>query len=204
MKKFNLMAIITAGFLLTACGSSSTRDSTINGSGFNNTSNTTSPGNIYNWPLAPEFFAALTGLDGANPTQSYSTGTSQTLKVKVTPLSAPNLAIQGFGGWAFAYGCISLQVHVNGTTQMTQVLRVASVTQAQNSPCANAPTSQILNFNNAMSGANAVDVIVSNAQYDNCRTMDPNAYGCSMKPVWKNHRVGAQIAVQVDGTWLDP
>jgi hypothetical protein len=122
----------------------------------------------------------------------------------VTPLSAPNMAIAGYGAWNFAYGCAAVQVHVNGTTQMTQMLRVGSVAQSSNSPCANAPTYQILNFDNAMSGGSTVTVTVSDAQYDNCRTMDPSAYGCAMKAVWTNHFVGTKIAIQTDNTWLDP
>jgi hypothetical protein len=204
MKKFNVMAVMAAGVLLAACGSSSTRDSTITGSGFNNSSGNTSVGNIYNLPQAPEYIAKISGPSGSYPSQSYSVGTSRTLRVKVTPLSAPNMAIAGYGSWNFAYGCAAVQVYVNGTAQMTQMLRVGSVAQSANSPCANAPTYQILNFDNAMSGGTSVSVIVTNAQYDNCRTKDPSAYGCAMKAVWTNHFVGANIAIQTDNTWLDP
>lgn len=204
MKKLNLIPLMMAGALLAACGSSSTRDSTISNSGFNTSSGSSSAGNIYNLPLAPEYIAKISGAAGSSPSQVYSVGTSRTLRIKVTPVSAPNMAIAGFGAWNFAYGCAAVQVHVNGASQMTQMLRVGSVAQAQNSPCANAPTSQILNFDNAMSGAGTVSVIVSNAQYDNCRTMDPNAYGCAMKAVWTDHFVGSKVAIQTDNTWLDP
>jgi hypothetical protein len=226
MKKVNGFIFVLASVLMVACGSSSTRDFTTSGLGGGTTGGSTSGstsgsggGNIYNLPLAPEFQAVLTGSTGQQPTVSQSYGTSHLIRVKVTPNSAQNLLNTTYQNWVFPYGCLQLKVTVNGIVRQTQVLKVANVYQEPNSPCANAPESEILEFSNSASGALPVDVTVSNAVYDNCRGLDPMDYGgtcnpyfnglywvtpsAGMKAVFANHVVAATIAVQTDGTYLE-
>jgi hypothetical protein len=224
---------------LSACGSNSTRDFTTgglsNGTGSNNTGNTGNGnnsgggGNVSNYPQAPSFDAIVSGAGGTSPSvvktnTNIITGglqTSRTLRVKVAPLPAPHMTVAP--GWVYAYGCYQVQVNVNGTTQTTQVLRVSGVTQAPNSPCANAPDHQILNFDNVMNGSGNFTITVTNPQYDNCRNLavsmnsydvrgylyygsDP-MYGnaqCALWPVWMNSLTEATITVQPDGYWMDP
>jgi len=197
--------------LLSACGSNSTRDRTLGQSGlsdgsgsFSNTNAGNTGGNIYNLPLAPERVVEITGQGGMTPAYRISAETSRTLKVKVVALPAPHLTVPGYTNWVFPYGCMRIRVTVNGTTQATQVLRVADAAQGSNSPCANAPTSQVLDFSDAMTGDGPVDVVVSSPEYDNCRTYNPMYYGCQMSAVWMNHMAAANVSVQTDGTWLNP
>ena len=227
MKKTNGFIFVLASVLLVACGSSSTRDFTTSGLGGGGTTGGSTGGstsgsgggNIYNLPLAPEFQAVITGATGQKPTVIQSFGTSHLIRVKVTPLAAPNLLNSTYQNWVFPYGCLQLNVRVNGVVRQTQVLKVANVYQEPGSPCANAPESQILDFSNTASGSAPVDVTISNANYDNCRGLDPMDYSgiCNpywngyyyqtpspgMKAVFANHAVGANIAVQTDGTYLE-
>ena len=213
MKTMSKFFIVLSVLALTACGSSSTRDFTTNSQGFNNnnTNNNNSgggTGNINNLPLAPEFDAHISGMTGVQPSASYTTGTSNLLRIKVTPLAAPNLIIAPYTNWVFPYGCLTVQVHVNGITRTTQYLRVAGTYQAPGSPCADAPDHQILDFTGSSFGSGNITVTIDNPTYDNCRNWWPLNYGsqstynCNMSAVWKNHMVAATIAVQTDGTYL--
>jgi hypothetical protein len=231
MKKNTVTSFVfvLGALALTACGSSSTRDFTtsgLGGGGGGTTGGSTGGsigggGNVTNAPLAPEFTAVLTGATGAQPVAEQDFGTSKLLRVKVTPLSAQNLlASSPYPNWVFPYGCLQLKVTVNGITRQTQVLRVANVYQEPNSPCANSPEWQVLEFSNSSVGA-PIDatVTVSNAVYDNCRGLDPMDYGGTCNPYWNgytwitpspgmkavfaNHVVAATIAVQVDNTYLE-
>jgi len=214
MKTFKGLSVLAAIAMLSACGSNSTRDGSVSSSGLSNPTNTTNNplptpsntgGNIYNLPLAPERVASISGVGGPQPTQSFSVSTSATLKVKITALPAPHLTLSGYTGWVFPYGCMQVRVTVNGSTQTTQVLKVADAPQGMASPCANAPSSQILDFGNAMTGAGPVTVTISDAQYDNCRYYYyPLTYGCSLSAMFKNHMASANVAIQTDGTWLNP
>lgn len=209
MKTTKILSVFALVALLTACGSQTSRTSVgaSTASGSNSTSGlgSTSTGNIYNLPLAPQQNVKVSGSNGPYPTVMLSPlSTSHTLKVKVTALNAPNMTIPGYEGWVFPYGCMQLTVTVNGVSQTTQVLRVGNATQGSTSACANAPTAQTLDFTNAITGNSAVSVTLSNPQYDNCRYYWPMNYGCSMSAVWSNHLVAATIATQIDGTWMDP
>jgi hypothetical protein len=210
MKSFPLFSMIGLMVLLSACGSNSTRDRTLSSSGLSETAggsgntNTTPGGNIYNLPLAPERIVEISGQGGMTPAYRMTAQTSRTLKVKVAALPAPRLTVPGYTNWVFPYGCMRVRVTVNGTTQATQVLRVADAAQGAQSPCANAPTSQVLDFSDAMTGDGPVDVVVSSPDYDNCRTYNPMYYGCQMSAVWMNHMAAANVSVQTDGTWLNP
>ncbi len=195
--------------LMSACGSQVARESSSRISSAAATTTATgvqtgSSGNIYNLPLAPEFVARMNGPNGAVPNATYTLRTSRTLKVKVTPLSAPNLTLPGYTNWVFPYGCLRLQVTANGTTQTTQILRVDGASQGNTSACKDAPTSQVLDFTNAMTGAGDVIVTVQNAEYDNCRYTWPMNYGCSMSAIFQTHIVAASIAMQADGYWMNP
>ena len=209
MKKVNQILIVMFAVMVTACGSSSTRDYTSQGLSTGGSSTGTTgtsgiqTGNIYNLPLAPEFDAQISGQGGPHPAETFSTGTSHLIRVKVTPLQAPHLTIAPYTNWVFPYGCLRLQVSVNGVTRSTQVLKVGNVTQGSSSPCANAPESQILDFSNTATGASNITVTVTSPEYDNCRQQWPMNYGCYMSAVWLNHMVAATIAVQTDGTYLE-
>jgi hypothetical protein len=208
---FSLFSVFGLMVLLSACGSNSTRDRNLGQSGLSDGSGSPSSssaagstGNIYNLPLAPERVVEITGPGGMTPAYRITAETSRTLKIKVAALPAPHLTVPGYTNWVFPYGCLRIRVTVNGTTQATQVLRVADAAQGSNSPCANAPTSQVLDFSNAMTGDGPVDVVVSSPDSDNCRTSNPLYYGCQMSAVWMNHMAAANVSVQTDGTWLNP
>ncbi len=193
--------MLTIAAVLSACGSSTTVDSNLNSSGFGGSGGASGQfsGNWMNLPLAPNFTDTIYGSASA---QHGGFNPSAQFRVKITP--QPAVSLPQAPGWTFPYGCVSVTVRVNNVTQTTAVLRVAGVTQNPNSQCANAPTSQILDFSNAMTGANSVSVRVSNPQYDNCRTNQPHQYGCSMSAVWTGHVVRIRTDVQPDGYWLDP
>ncbi len=211
MKTFNSVLVALAVLALTACGSQTSRSVTSGGaltgaSGTNgsNGSGEDTTGNINDLPQAPSQVVTVSGNSGAYPTVSFRASTSRTLKVKVTAMSAPNLVNPGFTNWVFPYGCMQVTVQANGMTLTTQVLRVGSAGQGGSSSCANAPTSQTLDFTNAVTGSGSVLISVTNAQYDNCRSQNPLAYGCGMSAVWSNHLVSTNITTQVDGYWMDP
>lgn len=212
MKTFNLLSFAAIALVLTACGSQVSQSGITTSSGSNasssssSTNNASSTGNIYNLPNAKISTVTLSGTVGPYPTVSFQTATSRTLKVKVTAQSAPHLTIPGYEGWVFPYGCMQLTVSVNGgQPQTTQVLHVSNV---DDSLCANAPTEQVLDFTNDMTGNGHATITVSDPQYDNCRNQWPlqfgGQYNCQMSAVWSNHLVKATLQTQVDGTWMDP
>ena len=209
MKTFNSVLVALAVLALTACGSQTSRSVTsggaltgASGSSGSSSSGEDTTGNINNLPQAPSQVVTVSGNSGTYPTVSFRASTSRTLKVKVTAMSAPNLVVPGATNWVFPYGCMQVTVSANGMTLTTQVLRVG--TQGGSSTCANAPTYQVLDFTNAMTGSGSALITISNPQYDNCRAQSPLAYGCGMSAVWSNHLVSTNITTQVDGTWMDP
>ncbi len=114
-------------------------------SGGSTSSGTTIPstnptGNIYGLAPAPQSMFQITGDTGT--ARSWSPGTafsSETkLKVKISPLPATNITVPGYNNWVFPYGCMSVQVTVNGSTQTTVPLKVPGMVQSPGSPCANA------------------------------------------------------------------
>ena len=159
-------------------------------------------GHDWNLPAAMEQQVDLSGASGPMPSKTITTSTSRTLVVKVTALAAQNLTIPGYQNWVFPYGCLQVNVNVNGSTQ-TALMQVANVAQGSSSPCAGAPAFKVLNFSNVMSGSGPTTVTITNPVYDNCRTYNPFYYGCYMSAVWMNHIVAANVTVQVDGTWMD-
>ena len=210
MKTFNFLSVIMVAGMLTACGSSSTRDNTIDANGLTNSSGTNS-GNWQNLPAAPSWQAVLFG-PSTNGAYSYGDSsvvspntyyTSAQLKVKIVPLVAPN-SPGGAGTFNFPYGCVQFNVKVNNHTQSTGVIRVAGVTQNSNSQCANAPTSVVLDFSTYLTGSGSVSVTVSDPVYDNCRNMNPGCYGGSMRNAAPQHPVKFQAVVQPDGYYMDP
>ncbi|MBC7398256.1 MAG: hypothetical protein H7333_12510 [Bdellovibrionales bacterium] len=212
MNTTKILTLMTGLVLLSACGSQVARESGLtntgsaigssNGIGTQTGSN--GAGNVYNLPLAAESVARINGANGAVPSYLATVRTARTLRVKITPHAAPNLTLPGYTNWVFPYGCLRLQVSVNGTTQSTQILRVDGTAQGGTSACANAPTSQILDFTNAITGDGPVNVVVSNGEYDNCRYTWPMNYGCSMSAIFATHIVAASVAIQNDGTWMNP
>jgi hypothetical protein len=205
-----LALVVTSLLVLTACGSTTARESLTTGAGSSlsgsQTGLTTTPtpsGNIYNLPDADSYVAQLNGASGAVQTVTYNIQTSRTLKVKVTPMGAPNLTLPGYTNWSFPYGCLRLRVTVNGVTKVTGVLRVDGVSQGATSVCANAPTYQVLDFTNSVTGNGTTAVTVSNPEYDNCRYTWPLNYGCQMSAIFQNHIIASSIQIQGDNTWMD-
>lgn len=202
---------IVALTALSACGSQALREGAVvsgsvaNGTQTGSGTNVSTPtgGNIYNLPAAPQQRLELSGNNSTEFKKTLLVQTGRTLRIKVKPLPAPNVTIPGYTNWVFPYGCLSVSVTVNGMTRSTQTLRVEGVTQGSNSPCANAPTSQIIDFTDQMTGTGQTQIEVSNANYDNCRQYWPLNYGCSMSAIWQNHRVALDATIQVDGTYMD-
>jgi hypothetical protein len=210
MKTVNLVSVLMVAGMLAACGSNSFRDNTVNSSGLSSggSGSGTNVGNVQNLPAAPSFSDSIFGTPATGyPAYGATTVThspfypSAQMKVKITPLAASNVPGQAFN---FPYGCVSMNVTVNGYLIPTGTLRVAGVTQGANSQCANAPTSVVLDFSSHIVGGSYADVTISVPQYDNCRTMDLHAYGCSMSGVAPQHMVNYRVQVQPDGYWLDP
>lgn len=211
MRSTILKSVAVTSFLIfTACGSTVANQSITGGAssligGVQATpTSTPSSGNIYNLPDATTYTAKINGIGGAVPTYvSPAIATSRTLRVKISPLSAPNMTLPGYTGWVFPYGCMQLQVTVNGVTQTTNVLKVANAPAAYNSVCANNPSSEVLDFSNDITGNGTVNVTISNAVYDNCRSWG-NAfnYGCAMSAMFMNHVAAATVQIQGDGTYL--
>ncbi len=210
MRSYHLLSVGIAILTLTACGSSVSRTGTVTSNSTGSTSSTGTQtgasGNIYNLPLAPSFQATFNGVNGTLPAAISTVKTSRTLKVKITPLSAPNLTLPGYTDWVFPYGCLRVQVTVNGVTQTSKILKVSGENQDQNSACANAPTSQTLDFTNAMTGNGPATISISNAEYDNCRYGNAYhlQYNCSMSAIYKDHIVAATVSTQTDNTYMDP
>ena len=197
--------------VITACGSTTAHESTTGGASTisgtqtgTTTSNTTASGNIYDLPDADSYVASLNGAGGTVTTATYSIHTSRTLKVKITPLNAPNLTLPGYTAWSFPYGCLRLRVTVNGVTQTTSILRVDGISQGATSVCASAPTYQVLDFSNDVSGNGTSSVVISNPEYDNCRYTWPLTYGCQMSPLFQNHIMASTVQIQNDSTWMSP
>ena len=206
---FGSFAMIAAGLTLMGCGSQSMKESStaLNGLNGNQTGVISTPiptGNVYGLPGAPQQRVTLGGNNSTAYTQTLTFQTSRTLKIKIKPLPAPNITVPGYTNWVFPYGCVSVTVTVNGMTRGTQTLRVEGVAQGQTSQCANAPTSQTLDFTDVMTGTGTTQVVFGNANYDNCRQYWPLNYGCSMSAIWQEHKVALDTTVQVDGTWMDP
>ncbi|MBC7396152.1 MAG: hypothetical protein H7333_01815 [Bdellovibrionales bacterium] len=207
MNMSKIFSLVAGLIVMSACGSQVAREgSTVLGSAASTASGSQTGivGNVGSSRQAPEYLAKINGANGAVPAANFEVKTSRTLRVKVTPLAAPNLTLPGYTNWVFPYGCLRLQVSINGTTQSTQILRVDGTSQGATSACKDAPTSQILDFTNAMTGSGPAVLTVSNAEYDNCRYTWPMNYGCSMSAIFATHIIAASIATQVDGTWLNP
>jgi hypothetical protein len=204
-----IIVLLTSLIVMSACGSTTARQSstTLSASSTSGvqTGSTSSghPGNIYNLQDAESYVATVNGAGGTAPTATFSIQTSRTLKVKVTPLNAPNLTLPGYTNWSFPYGCVRMRVTVNGVVKSTNILRVDGIAQGATSVCANAPTYQVLDFSNDVSGNGATSVVISNAEYDNCRYTWPLNYGCQMSALFKAHVQASTIQIQGDDTWMD-
>ena len=202
MKNLNSLVLVFGVIVLSACGSQTSSLSTSSAAG---TGTQTGVATVVtsgsNNAAAIQRRVEMSGQSGADPTASFTVSTSSMLKVKITPLSAPNLTIPGYTNWVFPYACLQVTVSVNGITQTTQVLKVAGMNSSQ---CQDAPTSQILDFGSASSGNGNTVVTIQNAAYDNCRYNWSMYYGCYMSQIWQNHRVALNAQVQVDGTSMSP
>ena len=211
MKNLNVFLLGMSVLALTACGTQSTRDS----SGTNTTSGnstttvtatptpTATPQNVNNLPAAYQTAVQLSGNGGSNPSYTVSSlTTSRTLKVKVTPLAAPQ--IPGTA-WVFPYGCLSVQVTVDGSTQQTNPIPVGTASSGVSPQCSG-NNYAVLDFSNVMTGDNLgggrVSVSVHDADYDNCRSYySPYYYGCYMIALYKTHMAALNLTIETDGTY---
>jgi len=209
MKNLNKVISLVAGVLvLSACGSVSSSTSATGTTAANSTSaasttttTTTTTSNVNNLPAAGEDYIQLSGLNGGASSASLQFNTDRTLVVQISALSAPNFTLVGYTNWVEPYGCMSVNITVNGITRGSGVLQVPGVTQ-NNSECMNAPSSVMVDFSDVTTGDGPVTVTFSGAQYDNCRYTNPDAYGCALTAVWQNHQAAFNAAVQTDGTYL--
>jgi hypothetical protein len=201
------IAILAASLLiLTACGSNVSSSGTSSAASTAVASATATPnaGNIYDLPAAYSMVATINGQGGAVPSvTSAALATSRTFKVRVTPLQAPHMTLAGYTGYVFPYGCLSMEVTVNGVTQMTNNLQVGGVAQSSTSVCANSPAYQVLDFSNDVSGNGTVSATISSGDYDNCRYVNALTYGCMMTAMFSNHVASATITIETDGTYMD-
>jgi len=209
MKNFNAISLVISVLVLSACGSQSSSTNTpLSSTASNDTTGSASAtptpantgGNIYNLPAALQQQIQLSGNNGGAFTKSLSFSTSRTLKVKVEALSAPNLTVPGYTNWVFPYGCLRVDVTVNGSTRSSQILQVAGLQAGPE--CANSPTFDVIDFSDVTTGSGSVSVTFSNPEYDNCRYYNPLQYGCGMSAVWQNHQVRFNATVQTDGTYM--
>lgn len=148
------------------------------------------------------------------PKPKYTTEdlyTDSILKVKITAAPGSLLADPQGSNFSAEYGCAQFTVTVNGRSVTTQILKV----EGSNSwLCANAPTSQTLDFSDRLGGAGPVQVEVTNGKYDFYCQMhwdQRNKYGysewdlagwaapCPLKSAFKNHMVNGQVAIQLNG-----
>jgi hypothetical protein len=202
MKNLKLLSSIgTLAILVSACGSTSS----INAVTANSTSSsttTTSTGNALNLPAAYSTSATITGATGATPLFTYNTSTSKTLKVKIKPLPATNLQIAGYTNYVFPYGCLSVNITVNGVTRATQPLRVDGMNTS--TQCANNADFQVIDFSDITTGSGATKVTVGAGVYDNCRNQsNPFLYGCYLSAVWQNQIADFTVTVENDQTYMD-
>ncbi len=158
-------------------------------------------GNIYTIPAPYQNTVQLSGNNGGVFSKTMNFSTSSTLKIKVEALSAPNCTIPGYQAWVFPYGCMRVSVTVNGSTRQTKILKVAGTTQVT-AECVNAPSTDILDFSDITTGDGPISVTFSNAEYDNCHSNNPIAYGCGMSAVsQKSHQVRFNTTIQTDNTY---
>jgi hypothetical protein len=216
MKKFgNMTVALSLMAILSACGSQSSRDQVSFNASNNTTPGTITGGNTQGLPLAPESDHKLTGINGSIPqSEASNVQTSMLLKVKVTAGSAAYNTVNP--NYINPYGCFRVKVTAlignSVVTRTTDILRVDGV--GQNSKCPNAPTSQIVDFSQYMTGYSAPIVVrFSNAEYDNCWNSTSyytngafyggNYYGCDMKPLYQSHAATFKATIQTDGTYME-
>lgn len=130
MKNFNLffksLSLIAAIIAMSACGSKSAINASSGLTGGGTGGGTTTPtpgaggGNIYGLPPAIQQTVQMSGATGPSPTWSTTLTSETTLKIKISPLQAPNITVTGYQNAVFAYGCMAVQVTVNGSTQTTK------------------------------------------------------------------------------------
>jgi hypothetical protein len=215
--------IALSAILLTSCGATSYKETTLNSTGSSQTPSnsvivsptpTPSPSptdTSGDYPAYSSSFT-LTGSSGSSPSYSYTVSTDNLLKVKITPGAATNV-IPG-SNFSATYECVSYSVTAVGQTLSTGTLSVTG----GNSICPNAPTSKTLDFSSRLtSGHQSVTVTVKATGYDfycqGCLSYPwlYNAYPygyyscnmyCPLHTVFQNHGVTGTMAIQVNGTSL--
>ena len=222
-----MIKILSLGFCvvaLAACGTSSSQTAQSNSSSSNSTGSTgvsTGSGNWQNLPPAWSEQVYISGVGGPyqsttitlSPTAhpgalSVYQGTSNLLKVKVQPLSAPNMVLDGYQQYNFPYGCLQMNVTVNGAVQTTSGSNGAGIKvpgAGDNDPlCKTSATYQVLDFSQEVAlGGGPISVTINQGVYDNCRQSNTWLYGCFMAAIFQNHVAAAKVTIQTNGTYMD-
>ncbi len=219
-KTFKTLTVMAAMSLLTACGKSPIQqppavanNNQSGGNGLINDGSQTGGGGGTN--LAPPYSYSFTlnGPNGVYETPAPGLQTDNLLQVRVTPMSAGNINVPGYG-FSAPYKCVQLTVTVGDMVQTTNMLAV----DGGGPLCQGAPTSQILNFSAALlQGHGPIRVKVSEPYYDfyyNLCLANPYSFlwpygnysSCQdpdlfrMRPIYQTHTMRAKIDVQVNGT----
>ena len=211
MKYSKILSFGLCVWMLTACGTQSSNTASTVGSNSTTTTTTVTPtptptGNVNNLPGAYQTLVQISGNGGSTPSYAVnSLTTSRTLKVKIAPLAAPKVTGTQ---WVFPYGCLQVEVTVDGSTQSTNAIPVSGAGLGTSPQCSG-PSYQILDFSNVMTGNNlgngAVSVSIHDPSYDNCRSYySPYYYGCYMVAMYSAHMAAMNVTIQTDGTWMDP
>ena len=203
----NGLSLVLVMMALSACGSRSANNANLTSSGQNSGSTTVNSGNatgnIYGLAPAPEANFQLTGSAGTMPTAVFSDVTETKLKIKITPLPASAITAPGYGNWTFIYGCLSVNVTVNGVTKNTGYIKVPGIPQGPYSPCANSAEYKVLDFSSNLTGNGPVTITVKNAFYDNCRLYgNQNNYNCTPSAVYQTHVVNGMITINTNDTYM--
>lgn len=160
----------------------------------------------------PAFTESLS-FTGTESRSIQSVNTDSIYKVQISAGVAGQIAIPGYSNFSASYTCIQYSVTALGVTRTSKIL----------SPngsylCPYAPQSDVIDFSDRLSGAHGqvTGVTMKVVGYDfyciGCLTY-PWAYGvpsaayctnyCSrLRPMYRTHTAGADIAIQVNGTTL--
>jgi hypothetical protein len=145
------------------------------------------------------FDFAVTGQFGASPSSTTRVYAGKTLKVRISALAAEASSL----GTAAPYGCVQYQVSAGGLTLKTQILAVPGM---NNSLCAGAPQSQVLDLSSALvPGTGDIDVTVSASGYDyfcqlvenGALSLSYEAVSCPVRSVYRTHVVRGVADFQV-------
>jgi hypothetical protein len=196
--KSPVLGALVLTLALSACGSRSKNQGLDSTSGNQTVDNTIyNPGNnTQNLPTAPSYSYALNGYNGNVTSQTkIPPNTESLLRIKITALPNANFS---FG----AYGCMSVQVAVDGTVQRTIALAVPGFPSQL---CSGASNSQILDFSASLAGTGSHTITFNSVMSDNCYGQygaGPYTYECMMRTAYRTHSVSFTAQIQTDGYWM--